>query len=232
MSCPWWSPAFFSCLFMKNLWKNRKCGWTHGAASHLFHVKLHPTLTSNVDTSISTNWWICEGILSQGMWIQWFGQKISPKLLPSQASRLLSVLNMKLESLNTHTSPPSSQSQEHSSWIDFFLISTLNEQPPLRLFTSRISTFYDSFLAEKKFRTHFWKATLSAACSQSFRQAIMFLLYLLLPLHTNQGSHKSIAPLLDLVGKLGTPSKKMGNGWIPHTKKTLHKLNLKLRWLF
>ena len=210
MSCPWWSPAFFSCLFMKNLWKNRKCGWTHGAASHLFHVKLHPTLTSNVDTSISTNWWICEGILSQGMWIQWFGQKISPKLLPSQASRLLSVLNMKLESLNTHTSPPqlSKSRTLELNWFfsDFYLERTTS--PPslhkpyfnlLRFFFSRKKN------SDTLLESHPFSCLLPKLPAGNY-----VLLYLLLPLHTNQGSHKSIAPLLDLVGKLGTPPKRWG----------------------
>lgn len=198
-------------LNQNNIW-----GWTHGAASHLFHVKLHPTLTSNVDTSISTNWWICEGILSQGMWIQWFGQKISPKLLPSQASRLLSVLNMKLETLNTHTSPASSQSQEHSSWMDFFSDFYLERTTSVSSF-SAIFNLSDFFSPEK-----FWDTTLEShpfSCLLPKLPAGNYvLLYLLQPLHTNQGSHRSIAPLLESGGFLRGPNSKNGDGWIPHAK--------------
>lgn len=187
-------------------------------ASHLFHVKLHPTLTSNVDTSISTNWWICEGILSQGKWIQWFGQKISPKLLPSQASRLLSVLNNEVRDFeHSHFPRPALKVKNtRVEWMffsDFYLERTTS--PPslhkpyfnlLRFFFSR-KNFPDTLL-----ESHPFSCLLPKLPAGNY-----VLLYLLLPLHTNQGSHKSIAPLLDLVGNWGLLQK--DGEWLDSTHK-------------
>lgn len=114
---------------------------------------------------------------------------------------------MKLETLNTHTSPAQlSKSRTLELNGLFFLISTYR--------TTSVSSFsaifnLSDFFSRKKFRTllesHPFSCLLPKLPAGNY-----VLLYLLLPLHTNLGSHKSIAPLLETSLKSGDLQKNGG----------------------